>query len=61
MRSGTCTDLARFVRVGDEVAEPAVVVVDRSQRLVRDLLRAADAGMVTRARAFPQRGPPDDG
>jgi hypothetical protein len=61
VRSGACTDLARFVRVGDEVAAPAVVVVDRWQRLVRELLRAADAGLVARARAFLQRGSPDDG
>jgi hypothetical protein len=35
LRSGACTDLARSMRVGDEVAEPGVVVGDRWQRLVR--------------------------
>lgn len=33
VRSGSCTGVARFVRVADEVAEPAVAVVDRWQRL----------------------------
>jgi len=32
IRSGSCVGVARFVRSGDEVAEPAVVVVDRWQR-----------------------------
>lgn len=32
-RSGACAGAARFVRVADEIAEPAVVVIDRWQRL----------------------------
>lgn len=127
-RSGACAGVARFVRDGDEVAEPAVVVVDRWQRLglgtallellaerareeriarfsglmlaenrdairlfeqlgdatregsgrelrfdvvlpapggagptLRELLRAAAAGLLAPARAFVQRGSLDDG
>jgi GNAT superfamily N-acetyltransferase len=127
LRSGSCA-VARFVRVADDVAEPAVVVIDRWQRLglgtallellaeharaerimrfsgvvlaenrdaiglfeqlgdatreesgrelrfdvvlpapgragptLRELLRAAAAGLLAPARAFVQRGSLDDG
>jgi GNAT superfamily N-acetyltransferase len=128
LRSGSCAGVARFVRVADDVAEPAVVVIDRWQRLglgtvllellaeraraeritrfsgvvlaenrdaiglfeqlgdatreesgrelrfvvvlpagggagatLRELLRAAAAGLLAPARAFVQRGSLDDG
>ncbi|MBV9802206.1 MAG: GNAT family N-acetyltransferase [Solirubrobacterales bacterium] len=32
MDTGSCSGVARFVRIGDDVAEAAVVVVDRYQR-----------------------------
>jgi GNAT superfamily N-acetyltransferase len=127
-RSGSCAGVARFVRVAEDVAEPAVVVADRWQRLglggallerlaeraraqgivrfsavvlaenrdairllerlgdatrdesghelrfdvvladrgeaghtLRDVLRAAAAGLLAPARAFKERLAPDDG
>jgi GNAT superfamily N-acetyltransferase len=48
-RSGSCAGVARFVRVADEVAEPAVVVADRWHRL--GLATALLAQLAERARA----------
>jgi GNAT superfamily N-acetyltransferase len=48
-RSGSCAGVARFVRVADEAAEPAVVVADRWQRL--GLATALLAQLAERARA----------
>jgi GNAT superfamily N-acetyltransferase len=54
VHTGTCTGVARFVRVGAEVAEPAVAVVDRWQRrglgteLVERLAERARAEGITR-------------
>jgi GNAT superfamily N-acetyltransferase len=48
-RSGSCAGVARFVRIADEVAEPAVVVADRWHRLC--LGTALLAQLAERARA----------
>jgi GNAT superfamily N-acetyltransferase len=63
-RSGSCAGVARFVRVADEVAEPAVVVADRWQGL--GLATALLAQLAERARggdhallgSRPRRRPP---
>jgi GNAT superfamily N-acetyltransferase len=53
-RTGTCAGVARFVRVGAEVAEPAVGVADRWQRrglgteLVERLAECARTEGITR-------------
>ena len=48
-RSGSCVGVARYVRIGDGLAEPAVVVADRWRR--RGLGTALLERLVARARA----------
>jgi GNAT superfamily N-acetyltransferase len=58
VRTGSCTGVARFVRVGAEVAEPAVAVVDSWQRrglgteLVERLAERARTEGITRFSAI---------